>query len=338
ILIVNSHKGVIIVEPNTLVSSTTLVQALWCARKAVLSEKFRVPQINISMTLGTVCHELFQSVLRRQPKIVSPAWLLAEFRRVILPKLILDLVILDVTIEQFEAQLKPYLTNITTWMRTFLPAPYGNNTPLSDGNKISDIEDIEMNIWSNGVGIKGKIDVALRTAKNRVIPLELKTGKSSYSIDHHAQVLMYTVLISELEDGKLDSGVLLYLKDGTETTVTPSVADLKGILQTRNGMATFSRALNIESFPEPKLETRFCGKCQFSRHCTVLQKLAPTKSMLISEEMEKFTDNSTLHLTEKELEYSKQWLEWTFMEWKADRKRKNMEGIFMEKPKQRFVI
>uniref|UniRef100_A0A914YQ13 DNA helicase n=1 Tax=Panagrolaimus superbus TaxID=310955 RepID=A0A914YQ13_9BILA len=100
-------------------------------------------------------------------------------------------------------------------------------------------------------------------------------------------------------------------------------------------MATFSRALNIESFPEPKVETRFCGKCQFSRHCTVLQKLATTKSMAISEEMEKFTNNSTFHLTENELEYSKQWLEWTFMEWKADRKRKNMDGIFMETPKQR---
>uniref|UniRef100_A0AC35FII6 DNA replication ATP-dependent helicase/nuclease n=1 Tax=Panagrolaimus sp. PS1159 TaxID=55785 RepID=A0AC35FII6_9BILA len=263
-------------------------------------------------------------------------------------------------------------------MRSFLPAPYGKNTPLSDGNKISDIEDIEMNIWSNGVGIKGKIDVALRTTKNRIIPLELKTGKSSFSIDHHAQVLMYSVLISELEDEKLDSGVLLYLKDGTETIVspsvadlkgilqtrngmarfsralniesfpvllylkdgtetivTPSVADLKGILQTRNGMATFSRALNIESFPEPKLETRFCGKCQFSRHCTILQKVATTKSVKISEEMEKFSTNLTYHLSEKELAYGKQWIQWTFMEWKADRKRKNMEGIFMEKPQQR---
>ena len=189
-------------------------------------------------------------MLRRRPKIVSPTWLLAEYRRAIFPTLILDFVILDVTADSFEALLKPYLKNITTWVRKFLPPPQGQNDKLCDGNQISDVEDIEMNIWSNGIGVKGKIDVALRTSKNRIIPLELKTGKSFASTDHQAQVLLYILLLSEMMgDGHLDSGVLLYLKDGAERMVTPRTADLKGILSTRNGMAAFSRALNIESFP-----------------------------------------------------------------------------------------
>lgn len=62
---------------------------------------------------------------------------------------------------------------------------------------VTDFVDIEENIWSPRFGLKGKIDVTAgvrihrkgRPPLNRVMPLELKTGKESNSIEHRSQVL-----------------------------------------------------------------------------------------------------------------------------------------------------
>ena len=85
---------------------------------------------------------------------------------------------------------------------------------------------------------------------------------------------------------------------------------------------------------DPRLDTMFCGKCPFSQHCTILQKFTPSEN--VSMEMESFAECQISHLSESELEYGKQWLQWIFMEWKTDKKRKNMEGVFMESPSQRL--
>lgn len=74
----------------------------------------------------------------------------------------------------------------------------------------SQVHDIEENIWIPQLGIKGKVDVTLKacfqvcpcsfgyfvdckvqmnaTRKERLLPLELKTGKSGHSSEHAAQV------------------------------------------------------------------------------------------------------------------------------------------------------
>uniref|UniRef100_A0A7E4ZZ34 DNA replication ATP-dependent helicase/nuclease n=1 Tax=Panagrellus redivivus TaxID=6233 RepID=A0A7E4ZZ34_PANRE len=325
-LAITNDNGVMIVEPMTLVSSTTLVQALFCKRKAVFTEKFRSSGTNIQMTLGNVCHDLFQQALRRRPKVISDTWFLADFRNHILPKLALDLLALDVSATDFEAQLRPYLSNITKWMRDHMPGPLGNAKPLVDGTVIDDIEDIEMNIWSAGIGVKGKIDVAIRNTHGRVIPLELKTGKSNANKDHHAQVLMYIAMMSELSDGYLDPGLLLYLKDGTSRPVKPGPYELKDILATRNGMAGFAGHLTLDAFPDPLPDTRFCDKCQYETHCTVIQQLAPPKN--VTTVMANYAKEKTNHLKAEDLEYARNWLKWAFQEWAISSKRHSNKSIF----------
>ena len=173
-----------------------------------------------------------------------------EFRNSVASKLIFDLFVLDITPEEFEEQMKPYLKNITQWMRTHMMSPTGVNKPLSDGSVISDIEDIEANVWSNTIGVKGRIDVVLRRKNDgKIIPFELKTGKSSYSMEHEAQVLMYCLLLSERGSGQIPSGLLLYMKDNTSTPVNPNLAKLKGVLTTRNEMGFYVSKLGIDTFP-----------------------------------------------------------------------------------------
>lgn len=55
--------------------------------------------------------------------------------------------------------------------------------------------DIEESIWSPRFGLKGKIDVTVGVkihrgckTKYKMMPLELKTGKESNSIEHRSQV------------------------------------------------------------------------------------------------------------------------------------------------------
>lgn len=61
---------------------------------------------------------------------------------------------------------------------------------------VTDFVDIEENIWSPRFGLKGKIDVTAgvrihrrgRKDMDKIVPLELKTGKESNSIEHRSQV------------------------------------------------------------------------------------------------------------------------------------------------------
>ncbi|KAE9549418.1 hypothetical protein FO519_007369 [Halicephalobus sp. NKZ332] len=335
VISVTQDQGIIVVEPTVLISSTTLAQGFWCKRKAIFSEKFRSCDTNIALTLGNVCHELFQTALVRRPRIITEAWLLMEFRNNIASKLIFDFVVLEVTPEEFEEQMKPYLKNIMQWMKAHMPSPTGNNKPLSDGSVIADIEDIEANVWSNTIGVKGRIDVVLRRKNDgAIIPFELKTGKSSYSMEHEAQVLMYCLLLSERGSGQIPSGLLLYMKDNKSTPVNPNLVKLKGVLTTRNEMAFFAGKLGIDTFPNPLTETRFCSKCQYATHCSLLQNYNSNNTG-ISEEMGKFAAERTAHLSQEELLYGKKWIEWTFDEWEANKKKKNMDKIFEDSPTKR---
>lgn len=53
-------NGIVIIEPETLISSTTISQLSWCKRKALFNERLRGYGANLAMLLGTVVHELFQ--------------------------------------------------------------------------------------------------------------------------------------------------------------------------------------------------------------------------------------------------------------------------------------
>lgn len=65
---------------------------------------------------------------------------------------------------------------------------------------VTELADIEENVWSPQFGLKGKIDVTAqvriqrprngshKTPEEKTVPLELKTGRESNSIEHRSQV------------------------------------------------------------------------------------------------------------------------------------------------------
>lgn len=74
--------------------------------------------------------------------------------------------------------------------------------------------DIEENVWLPKLGLKGKIDVTAEVkihSKRKVMPIEIKTGKPSFSAEHRGQTMLY-ILMMKMIGKNVDSGLLLYLK------------------------------------------------------------------------------------------------------------------------------
>lgn len=99
-----------------------------------------------------------------EPKFIKPIILLKEFRERLFPEICLDMIVLDISPIKFENDLRPYILNICEWMKNFSPIsrdsenlkPLGPKTDICF-EKLADIED---NIWTPTIGIKGRIDIS----------------------------------------------------------------------------------------------------------------------------------------------------------------------------------
>lgn len=67
--------------------------------------------------------------------------------------------------------------------------PAGDRRPVAA--VVTRVADIEENHWCPRLGLKGKVDASVEVALHRKptrVPLELKTGRHTFSHDHKAQV------------------------------------------------------------------------------------------------------------------------------------------------------
>lgn len=70
--------------------------------------------------------------------------------------------------------------------------------------------DIEEDIWSPKYGLKGKVDVSVAgritegpfVPAATTLPFEIKTGKSQGGLEHRAQTMLYTLLMSDRYGGQ----------------------------------------------------------------------------------------------------------------------------------------
>ena len=64
---INKKASMIIVEPQILIPTTTIVNAFPCVRKAVLSNQYKglSGDINYPLILGNIVHDIFQQILEK---------------------------------------------------------------------------------------------------------------------------------------------------------------------------------------------------------------------------------------------------------------------------------
>ncbi|KJH45955.1 DNA replication factor Dna2 [Dictyocaulus viviparus] len=162
---------------------------------------------------------------------------------------------------------------IADWIQTNLPGGK-SYCSLSSPLKLLKVHDIEENIWSPQLGMKGKVDVTIEIksdSQSRLRSLELKTGKSGQSAEHAAQVMLYSLMLSSHYKQPIVDGFLLYLKDGVTRAVQPRALELKAIINQRNHLANYLADLNPKSLPPPRTDPRFCDKCDHKLVCSFYQ-------------------------------------------------------------------
>lgn len=115
--------------------------------------------------------------------------------------------------EHLRERISQFLPNIQYFLHHYVQKQTTEKAEQKQDNwqgVIQSIEDIEENIWCPELGLKGKVDVSIKTAFN-VLPLEIKTGRASFSLEHKGQVMMYVMMMQKM-GYKVSTGLLLYLR------------------------------------------------------------------------------------------------------------------------------
>lgn len=92
-------------------------------------------------------------------------------------------------------------------------------------------------------------------------PLELKTGRSSFSAEHKGQVTLYSMMMNPPRGSQKSSianpdGLLLYLRDGAIQSVPAGHQEKQGLVQLRNEMVRYLTAPTATSDDGDIIESR----------------------------------------------------------------------------------
>lgn len=169
---------------------------------------------------------------------------------------------------------------------------------------ITQLHDVEEDIWSPTYGLKGKLDatvqvlisspLTLPTHARRTIthptPLEIKTGRAIAGIEHRAQTLLYTLLASERYATHIPAGLLYYTQSEEVVKVPVNRNEVRALLAQRNLLAGFvvrrsqgrtgksgKRAeVDIEEpfLPATIDSERVCGRCYALDTCMLYRKVS----------------------------------------------------------------
>ncbi|KAL8229689.1 hypothetical protein R6Q57_014589 [Mikania cordata] len=151
--------------------------------------------------------------------------------------------------------------------------------------KISEVViDIEEMAWAPKYGLKGVIDASMHakvaSKANQtidfVMPLEFKTGKATNgqaAVEHSAQVMLYTLLMSERYKKNIDYGLLYYLHTDQTQGIAVRRSDLVGLIMRRNELASdILKASMTQQLPPMLQAPNTCKSCRHLSACTAYHK------------------------------------------------------------------
>ncbi|KFQ02834.1 DNA replication ATP-dependent helicase/nuclease DNA2, partial [Haliaeetus albicilla] len=356
--VINEQSGYLVLYPDLLLSGTTISNSIRCMRRAVLSERFRGSDSGSRQTLiGTILHEIFQqSVMNNlaREKVEELANKIVYGQ-----KYLKEMYHLNVKQTEVMQEVEEYLPSFFKWVEDFMHNPANQNKmqlKLSSSEKpedfsskveIVDILDIEENIWSPRFGLKGKIDVTARVkihhqsgVQSRIMPLELKSGKESNSIEHRSQVILYTLLNLERRVDP-EAGFLLYLKTGTMYPVSGARMDRRELMKLRNHVAfylmhsTYKSAVGrqhsqLAALP-PVIDSQACKYCSQIHNCFLYSRAVEQKmtSVSLPPAMVPIIERGTQHLKPSHLEYFSLWYLMLTLELQSGEGKKGYKDIWM---------
>ncbi|XP_044202740.1 DNA replication ATP-dependent helicase/nuclease DNA2 isoform X1 [Thunnus albacares] len=358
--LVDREQGFLVLLPDSLISGTSISSSIRCMRRAVLGDMFKSFDGGSKQMLnGTMVHEVFQRAATAKDFSLETLSKLAD-QVLCSPQHLGDMYSLGVCQEEMKQELHDYLPPLEHWAKEYLSSPTPKAISLkipSNGGApsrwqdpatvvtVTELADIEENVWSPQFGLKGKIDVTAqvriqrprngshKTPEEKTVPLELKTGRESNSIEHRSQVILYTMMT--LERYNPAAGFLLYLKTGNLHPVVASHMDRRELLKLRNTLVHYihncvtkeAERSRLARLPDILTDRKTCQYCPQRRNCALYERALDSSSADTSEDVVRdFLQQETGHLTPLQLNYFSHWLllcclEAATMEAKNGRKR-----------------
>ncbi|XP_044269460.1 DNA replication ATP-dependent helicase/nuclease DNA2 isoform X2 [Tribolium madens] len=301
--VVNNTTGWLVYQPDLLISCTSVVGSLFCKRKAVLSDRFRgFEATNRIMIIGTLAHTLLQQSLRK--KLTQRTQIEAVLNNLLASKdTVKQLYTAGLTIGEIESELEVFVPKLVTFITDHI------------GGQITDIEDIEENLWCPQLGLKGKIDVTVRS-QTGVMPLEVKTGRATVSLEHR--------------------GLLFYLKEGVLKEIKATNQEKRDVMILRNELAYFLGSEKGE-LPEPLKNHRACHKCGFNTVCSAYLKFED-HDLTKNQVMQEVQKNTIGHLSQTHLDYFLKWSNLLSMEAEHNKGSKSVQQIYTLPPEKREAL
>ncbi|XP_072401459.1 DNA replication ATP-dependent helicase/nuclease DNA2 [Diabrotica undecimpunctata] len=338
--VVNNDCGLVVFEPDLLVSSTSVVGSLWCKRRNVLAERFRgFDSTNRYMILGTLIHSTLQHALKYNIcETEKLEGLVKKFMSK--SRVVKNLYECDVSPEWINDEVVKYIPRIQEFMNVYVNKA-NSRLQVKDNwrGKIDDIEDVEENIWCPELGIKGKIDVTVQV-NNKAMPLELKTGKTSVSLEHRGQVMLYLMMMNKI-GYNATSGLLLYIKEGVIKEVSHTKKEERDLIYLRNELVYYltrsvtevGNILIPPSLPEP-INHKSCANCPYSAICTVYAHF--NKENISSKPTLKSIQEDILqNLEQSHIDYFMKWTSLLVIESESNTGTKDIKEIYLMPPSDR---
>ncbi|XP_061089148.1 DNA replication ATP-dependent helicase/nuclease DNA2 isoform X1 [Conger conger] len=337
---IDQASGFLVLTPDLLISGTSIANSVRCMRRAVLGERFKAFDGGSRQMLnGTIVHEIFQKAAMSRDFSLE---MLQHFASQALlgPQYLGEMYSLKLTEVDMQQGIQEYLPSLSDWANSYLSgSPQARSKQLtihlpSEGRLskqdgacsviITDFVDIEENIWSPRFGLKGKIDLTARVRihhrdrrppQEKIIPLELKTGKESNSIEHRSQVILYTLMSLERRcDAEV--GFLLYLKTGTVHPIVGTHMDRRELVKLRNTLAYYlgNTVMRDEGgmphvAPLPDISNcQACKYCPQMRNCALYNRAVEQGTLGSLPAQPAFVEQETQHLREAHLQYFRHWV------------------------------
>lgn len=148
------------------------------------------------------------------------------------------------------------------------------------------------------------------------MPLELKTGRASFSSEHKGQLIIYQMMMSEV-GAPVNSGLLLYLREGVMKEIPGTHNERRDLLLLRNEMAYYLSQSNVQensnghvSLPGPISFRNACTGCPYGVVCSLYlkQDVGMWSSLNDDHPMKELAPLLTSHLTEAHVGYFCHWV------------------------------
>jgi DNA replication ATP-dependent helicase Dna2 len=284
--IIDHNSGFLILHPDNLVSSTHVADSFKCIRRAVLQDQIKVTgETSKPLVYGSIIHELFQQAISVMD--FSTAHLESIIDALVLQH-IEQLYSINIEPTQATTELREKIHLLQSWAELFVapePSVYSFMADHCGSNDakpkvcINKVLDIEEHVWSPTYGLKGNIDATVQVrieepdkpTKTIVVPLEVKTGKSTSLINHRAQTMLYTLMISDRYDVDVECGMLYYVDAKESIRVRSLRNEVRGLIIGRNELAKWIKSR--DGLPEMLKSPRDCEHCYASASCLVYHKV-----------------------------------------------------------------